>query len=519
VRGTSTPPRVAAGCGEYPDSELGMRQALSSAALVALAAALATGAYLVINVHPPTHDDWSTFISLYEQRGHILRFAFRPYVHHWHPLFWLGPSLALMTGATDDAILPIRVVNCIGFFMSLCALGVIARMLAATRWGVIAGMMLFTFHQATVGVLRQSDSFGQIWGDALASWVFAAFLAAWSGRGPRWLRSPWGAIVVCVGSFVGLTGTERVLGTVMGSITAMLVILVFARWNESKTSASSTEKGATTGRTRDVLWLLGGVLAATIAFLAIRWGVGTKSDGGGRYVYATPIQVVRNLAQMAYAMLTPISTLMTFNWWTARNHLWLGLSVAVTVIFGGCLVAALFRNRREHGVHIVALLSAGLAACFPLALVSHVSEHYLAAPTFFFSLLFMIALGPRTSRVGSFRHSLASLVVILYLSLHTYGFVTKELAAAETGRRDLIDGRALFARTKDMPSDTTIGFVADAGAPSYYSCYTTPSGYVELQLEAARAGKRWRLIPGLGDLTIHLTHDGRLVAQIATEQE
>jgi hypothetical protein len=495
-----------------------MTPALSSRALVVLAAGLAVGAYLVINVHPPTGDDWATVLAIHQGRGHLLKLAFRTYSHHWHPLFWVGPSLALMTGAKDYAILPIRALNCFGLFVSLCALGAIARMLSVSRWGMIAGMGLFTFHQSTVGFLRQWDSFGQIWGDALAHWMLVMLLVAWNGRGARCLRPPWGAVVVGILTFVGLTGTERVLGTVMGSISMMVVILAVAKWSEAKTSTSSADKAAAKGRTRDVLWLLGGVLAATVAFLVVRWCLGATADAGGRYTYSTPIQFVRNVVEMAYAVLTPISTLMTFNWWTGGSHLWLGLSVAVTVGAGGCLVVALFRTRRETGVRATALLGALLAACLPLALVSHVSEHYLAAPVFFFSLLFMIAVGPKTAGVRSSRHWLAPLGVSLYLLLHMHGFVTKELAADETGKRDLRDGRALFAQTKDMPSGTTIGFVADVGAPSYYSCYTTPTGFAVLALEGIRAGKRWSLTEGPADLTIHLTRDGLLIARMGTEE-
>jgi hypothetical protein len=150
--------------------------------------------------------------------------------------------------------------------------------------------------------------------------------------------------------------------------------------------------------------------------------------------------------------------------------------------------------------------------------VSHVSEHYLAAPAFFFSLLFMIALGPKTFRVQGSRY-LAQLGVALYLLLHVHGFVTKELAAEETGKRDLRDGRALFSQLRDLPSDTTIGFVADVGAPSYYSCYTTPTGFDVLVLEGSRVGKRWSVVPGaLTDLTIHLTRDGLLVVRMASEK-
>ena len=81
-----------------------------------------------------------------------------------------------------------------------------------------------------------------------------------------------------------------------------------------------------------------------------------------------------------------------------------------------------------------------------------------------------------------------------------------------------MDGHALFSQAKAMPSEASIGYVTDVGAPSYYSCYTTPTGFIVLALDGVQAGKRWKLIPGPADLTIHLTRDGLFVPRLAKEE-
>jgi hypothetical protein len=425
------------------------------------------------------------------ERGRFFELAFEPWAHHWHPLFFLGPSLALGLDTEHYAIVPMRLLNAVGLFASVCAFAVAARALRLSKLTIAAGMLLFTFHQATVGVLRQWDSFGQLWGDAIARWVFVGVLLRSLRQAPRWLQGARGIALLTLACFVGVTGTERVLGTVLGTFGWFVPTTLQAL-------VKPQGEGSSSARTRrrpllDVLWPLSGLAAAVLVFLILRSVLGAAPDEGGRYTFGSPLEIVRNVVQMSYALVTPFSTLKIFTWRTYGPQLYFWLSVAGTVLALAALAAALVLGRARKLPALNAAL-AMVAACFPMALASHVSEHYLASASFFFVLLLAIALETvfadrweSSSSVWSRRAP--ALAVAVYLALQVHGFMTKELAAAQAGERDVRDGRALFAQLRDLPTGTSVQIVRDPDVAKTYSCYSSRSGSTVLLVEAARAGK------------------------------
>jgi hypothetical protein len=494
------------------------RAAAISARSLLLAAALTLAAYASINVHYPTDDDWWTLYKMFSERGRFFELAFEPWTHHWHPLFFLGPALALGLDSEHYAIVPMRLLNAVGLFASVCALATAARALRLSKLSIAAGMVLFTFHQATVGVLRQWDSFGQLWGDAIVRWVFVAVLLRSLAKAPHWLQGIRGDVILTLACFIGVTGTERVLGTVLGAFAWFVPTAFYALVMTPGEGAEPTRAESARQTLHHILRPLVGLAAAILAFLILRSVIGAAADAGGRYTFGSPLEIARNVVQMSYALVTPFSTLKVFNWRTYGPQLYFWVSVAGTVLAFAALTSALVLGRRRKRPTLNAAL-AMVGACFPMALASHVSEHYLASASFFFVLLLAMALetvfadrGESSSGVWSRRAP--ELAVALYLALQVHGFTTKELAAAEAGERDVRDGRALFAQLRDLPTGTSIQIVRDPGVAKTYSCYSSRSGSTVLLVEAARAGKLWLSGGDDSPVVVRLKSDGRYLVNV-----
>jgi hypothetical protein len=219
---------------------------------------------------------------------------------------------------------------------------------------------------------------------------------------------------------------------------------------------------------------------------------------------------------MGYALLTPVSTLKTFYWWTDGARTYFLCAVVTTGLFGIGLLAGLIAARHQRRVSYVSALLATFAGFFPMALVHHVSEHYLAASSFFFSLLFMTALDglleagshlPTNTRV----RSVVVVGLIGYLALHVHGFVSKEMVALEAGRRDLADADEIVEKLKAFPHGRTVAILYDPGGPRNYSCYNSRTGAWTALAQSARAGKIWRAGDEASDVTIRLQANGKFV--------
>jgi len=160
------------------------------------------------------------------------------------------------------------------------------------------------------------------------------------------------------------------------------------------------------------------------------------------------------------------------------------------------------------------LVAGTIAACVPTAVIAHVSEHYLSAASFFFALLFAVALdGGAVRPLGSNRQILFTCGVIVFLLAHVVGFLTKESAAARTGAWDLREGLRLYMALRDLPAGTRIRRVRDSGAPRYYSLYDEPNAGLVVLTESVRERKGWRWDAGPVDVTIRLNAEAQYVIE------
>jgi len=447
-------------------------------------------ALCIIGGNAPTGDDWATLQRLHGRTEGAWAFAVQPWAHHWHPLFWAGPLLAAPMEATGFAELPMRCLNLGAFLVGLVAVLRIAQLIGLSVPAALLVLAAITFHQATEGVLRQWDSFGQLAGEALARWVmYGLVAAALGGRVSGWKSA---ALPLLLGAttFVALTGTERVLGTVGGALVLSALLGFAHRLHSAPKSESDAVASGLSGRWPRT-WVVGAlaVVAASILFLIVRGMMGAELAGTGRYTFAGPLGIARNWGFMLYASATPFSTMTTHDWAVQGRYAGVAAFVIATVAVWAAVAVVLWRAGSEHRRLGAALAVAMVAACFPMVVAAHVSEHYVTAPVLMMGLLLGLAFDG-VARLGARSRTLLRVISITMVATHVAAFVFKERAAARTGAADVAAATRLLNDLSGLAPAARVWMEWES-APGGYSCYGRPSPEICAFALAARRGLRW----------------------------
>jgi len=240
---------------------------------------------------------------------------------------------------------------------------------------------------------------------------------------------------------------------------------------------------------RRVIALTIPVVLATLLFVVARAAAGTPMSWGesgtvdaARYGWGSASEVVSNAAMFALGTTTPISTV---HWIDAiRDHAWVLVAMfsAIVVLVNGVIAAGVrWGNRRLLVLSLLGLLSSPI----PIVLMKHVSESYLTAAIFWYTLVFAIAFdgwskgrgreasegGRQTAEGRGGWRGAAIAVLLLAIGAHVVAFCEKAQLTAASSAAEVRAAWQGIAILRTLPPGTTVAFDLAPPAADHYSSY------------------------------------------------
>lgn len=341
----------------------------------------------------------------------------------------------------------------------------------------LAGLIMLV-SQANALAVASVDGLSQV-GATLCVYLglYSLWLAAALENGSTMVRGlPWAGSMIAFGTALLFKETGA------GFITAAAGILAILGWRSGGVRAIV--------RRLALLWphavILTGYLALRASVLA-----GKEPPVGGRYGLEIGPGIVENLLQLAFASLTPSSTVSVFLALRTGNTAAGAAHALATLLLVGAVTWGILRSPRAAPVPLLLLVALLVSA--PVIALRHVSELYAYGLMPCVALAMGLGLGSlfRGARRAAWRVPVAAGLLLLFLA-HATATRDKAARIRANGERAAELIPAIAARVPEVPRGGALHLLNAPGEGPEYSVFVCHGfnvlrdGLYRIQMEAGR---------------------------------
>ena len=417
---------------------------------------------------PPVADDWGhvTYAARSVREGTLWRQPLHPRDIHWSPLWFLVNAIAYSLSPGTFGVVPLAFVKTAALMVLLIAAFILLRTFFVRFEVATVSALTLAFHQASVAAFYQWKAAGGLCSCAAGAGAIVLIVRDSLENKSSRTRAVLAAMLLAI----ALLFKETAL--CFGVLAALLLIgsIAFSRGDARRNMIQSTIPS----------------VAVTIFFLAVRTltGASLQLETVSRYRIGNPVAWIVNESLLIGAAVSPVSTLWWFDALHARHWLQVAIYFVITLVFSILTVVAIARmwngSQRPLAICILGLISAG----FPVVLLNHVSETYVAPALFWYSMLLGITLQSMLRIAAD--HPIPALAVLgIFLSLHGFGFADKISHMRKTADSEVAAMERSIAPLRAIPDGSRVIVEnADAPLPTNYSVYRefNPSDAVQFGL-------------------------------------